>query len=550
MENIKQKQKLGAIYVRESTEEQNDGYSPQKQERTIREYAEKNNIKIVELYKDLLSGQNASKRISFQKMIKDAKDKKFHMVLVFHSSRFARNVEEARKYKNLLRNEYGIDVVSVTQQFGDFNKPDAFLNEGINELFDEHYSKQLSFWMKNAFMEKRQQGYCLGNPPLGYIKKKVGYDKNKKRNIYEQEWYINEKEAKVVKQMYKLYATGKNSLQDIAREFNKKGYLTKNGRAFTFSTIKSMLQNRVYLGFVVSKRRDITDMKGNHKPIISKKLYDKVQKSFHERTRTYGRPVSQQRFYLLQGVLYCYNCIHHIKGKENSKNPKFIPRLYCETSVFRNGKEKYFYGCKFRRENKTCMQDNVSCEVYDKQVLEYMKGFKFSEEMINNILRRIEKMFDEAEKDGGDKDRISVLLKKKQRLNYMFVHTNELSEEDYDKEIKSIDLELSQFDSLGSVRNDYKIKKKEAVEIARNFLSNFSEFWESSDITNQNRRDWILLCIKRIWVKDSKIIAIEPRDEFKALFVSTKLVLTRCPVATQESITLILELCFIPQWEL
>lgn len=54
-----QKPKIGVGYIRESTEEQDKGFSPANQKRTIEEYATRNNIKITEWYKDLVTGTKA-----------------------------------------------------------------------------------------------------------------------------------------------------------------------------------------------------------------------------------------------------------------------------------------------------------------------------------------------------------------------------------------------------------------------------------------------------------------------------------------------------------
>ena len=85
----------------------------------------------MKIYKDLISGTNALKRDSFQRMIEDAQDHKFEVVLVFHTSRFARNVKEARHYKDLLRSKLGIDVISISQNFGDFNDPESAVSRAV-----------------------------------------------------------------------------------------------------------------------------------------------------------------------------------------------------------------------------------------------------------------------------------------------------------------------------------------------------------------------------------------------------------------------------------
>ncbi len=98
----------------------------------------------------------------------DAAEGKFDVVLVFHTSRFARNQVQARRYKQLLRERLGIRVVSVTQPMGeDHTDPSAFLAESIHEMFDEYYSVSLSFWTRSGLKEKARQGHLVGTLPWG-----------------------------------------------------------------------------------------------------------------------------------------------------------------------------------------------------------------------------------------------------------------------------------------------------------------------------------------------------------------------------------------------
>jgi DNA invertase Pin-like site-specific DNA recombinase len=84
----------------------------------------------------------------------DAAAGKFDVVLVYHTSRFARNQVEARRYKQLLRERLGIRVISVTQPMGeDHTDPSAFLAESIYEMFDEYYSVSLSFWTRSCLKD-------------------------------------------------------------------------------------------------------------------------------------------------------------------------------------------------------------------------------------------------------------------------------------------------------------------------------------------------------------------------------------------------------------
>ena len=98
----------------------------------------------------------------------DATERRFDCVLVYHTSRFARNQVEARRYKQMLRERLGIKVISVTQPMGeDHSDPSAFLAESIHEMFDEYYSVSLSFWTRTGLREKARQGHLVGALPWG-----------------------------------------------------------------------------------------------------------------------------------------------------------------------------------------------------------------------------------------------------------------------------------------------------------------------------------------------------------------------------------------------
>jgi DNA invertase Pin-like site-specific DNA recombinase len=86
-------------YIRESTEEQGEGFSPDAQREGIRRFARENDLDLADEYCDFHSGWRKSEaRPQFQRLMADAADGKFDVVLVFHTSRFARNQIEARRY--------------------------------------------------------------------------------------------------------------------------------------------------------------------------------------------------------------------------------------------------------------------------------------------------------------------------------------------------------------------------------------------------------------------------------------------------------------------
>jgi DNA invertase Pin-like site-specific DNA recombinase len=130
-ETVKQR---AVAYVRESTDEQGQGFSPDAQRQTIAKFAAENDLDLIGEYCDFHSGWRKSEaRPEFQRLMADAATGDFDVVLVFHTSRFARNQVESKRYKQLLRERLGIRVVSVTQPMGeDHTDPSSFLAESIH----------------------------------------------------------------------------------------------------------------------------------------------------------------------------------------------------------------------------------------------------------------------------------------------------------------------------------------------------------------------------------------------------------------------------------
>lgn len=159
--------KPAAAYVRVSSEEQTEGWSLDGQEQAIRDYAARNGYEIVAVYRDETSGSK-EKRPGLDKMLMAARQHRFQAIIAMHTSRFFRSVALARRYKDLLRNTLNIDVLFVNQPVVDPNDPMAFMMEGINELFDEYYLYQLSFWTSFGKQTRAQNGMWNGTLPFGY----------------------------------------------------------------------------------------------------------------------------------------------------------------------------------------------------------------------------------------------------------------------------------------------------------------------------------------------------------------------------------------------
>jgi hypothetical protein len=77
--------------------------------------------------------------------------------------------------------------------------------------------------------------------------------------------------------MFERYATGQESDRTIAEWLNSKGARTTRGRTFGADTVREMLVNASYCGYVCGLRDKRREIRGRHNPIVSEELVDRVQ---------------------------------------------------------------------------------------------------------------------------------------------------------------------------------------------------------------------------------------------------------------------------------
>ena len=304
--------KNGAVYIRVSTDDQVE-YSPDAQLKKIKEYAQKNNILITKEFiyiENGVSGRSVAKREQFKKMIATAKSKPkpFDVVLVHAYDRFARNVKESRIYKELLRNDLGIELISVTEDFG--NDKNSFLMEGIKDILNEYYSLNLRDEVLKGMNEKVSRGEINGSARLGY-------------DVINGKLQINQEEANIVKLIFNMYATNYNYM-DIAKHINSLGIKTKRGNKFETRTIKYILRNPVYIGklrwsgngktnYVKHDSNSKTNfIDGIHEPIIDIEVWNKVQEKA-DMNAIFAKPhqcSTVKTWHWLKGLIRCADCGH------------------------------------------------------------------------------------------------------------------------------------------------------------------------------------------------------------------------------------------------
>lgn len=292
-----------------------------------------------------VTGTSDIKRRQFMKMIEDAKNDKFDLIITKEISRFSRNTLDSIKYtRDLL--EYGVAVLFLNDNINTIY-PDSELRLTIMSSMAQDEIRRLSERVKFGMNASINRGKILGHNNL------YGYKKNKNNN----KLIINEKEAKIINEIFRLYAVEKYSLSKISKLLNEKEIKTSNNNNWTSTSIKRVIENPKYKGYYCGKKTEVIDYitkkvkknkiedqiiypdKRKIPPIVSEDLWDKANERLSIRNKKYGSMYKDKLIYKnrypLSAKLYCseHNKLFHRRTQKNKIN------WYCSIYL-QEGKNK------------------------------------------------------------------------------------------------------------------------------------------------------------------------------------------------------------------
>lgn len=300
------------IYVRLSVEEKyykNGTDSLLNQEEIALEYIKnKPDMRLYKVYSD--NGKTGSnfERQGFQDMMYDVYNGKVNCIIVKDLSRFGREYIEMGDYLEKIFPLIGVRFIAINDHY-DNNVTSFDVSVPIKNIINTLYAKDISKKVAAALRIKQQNGEFIGTyAAYGYTKSQE--DKHK--------IVIDEETAPVVKMIFEWkaqgfsYASIGRKLYDMGvmppcRYRYDKGILKDKRYAdvvfWKQGTIKTILQNEVYVGNLVQGRRksrffdgmneiktdkkDWIVVKNTHEPIVSHELFDTVQKELAKTREKY-----------------------------------------------------------------------------------------------------------------------------------------------------------------------------------------------------------------------------------------------------------------------
>ncbi|WP_297422681.1 recombinase family protein [Clostridium sp.] len=237
-----------AIYSRKS-KFTGKGESIENQVQMCKDYANLNlRDKVIDefiIYEDEgFSGGNTN-RPEFQRMMNDAENKKFDILICYRLDRISRNVADFSTTLQILQ-QYNIDFVSIREQF-DTSSPMGRAMIYIASVFAQLERETIAERIKDNMLALARTGRWLGGvPPLGYKSTPLKYvDEDMKEHSMSKLTAVPE-ELKLVKLIFDKYLETK-SLYGVESYLLENHFRTKRGSDFSKSNLRWILTNPVYV---------------------------------------------------------------------------------------------------------------------------------------------------------------------------------------------------------------------------------------------------------------------------------------------------------------
>lgn len=206
-------------------------------------------------------------------------------------------------FLSLIR-EHDVQLISATEHI-DLDTPHGELNALMMMAFNQYYVSDVKYKQKIKYYNAREHGIFVGGtPPFGYSR-----DVDDLTPVPE--------EVAVLKDIFKRFLSGKLTME-IAASLNQKGHKTRRGSNFSAQSVKAILENPIYAGFIAGNPDEDGSrplVKGQHQAIIPRRKWLEVQKTLTRRKEVREASKADPKILhtyntnkyeaLLKGLAYC-----------------------------------------------------------------------------------------------------------------------------------------------------------------------------------------------------------------------------------------------------
>lgn len=320
------------LYARKSTEQdERQAMSIDSQIKEMMDLANREQLQVVTIKQESYSAKASAKRPIFNSLLEEIRNDQYDGILTWAPDRLSRNAGDLGSLVDLMDAGKLQKIRTFGQSFSNTPNEKFLLMILCSQAKLENDNRGIN--VKRGIRAKCETGWRPCMPPLGYFTR--GASGNGKDVI------IDEERAPYIKQMFEMSATGKSG-RHIRQWLEDNGVRTRGDKLIPLSMIYRMLGSTFYYGEFEYPKGSGKWYQGNHEPLITKELFDKVQ----EQLKVPIKAKWGSKEFPFKQFMKCYSCgsslVGEIKIKKLKDGSENMHTYYhCSRQVDRTCKEPY-----------------------------------------------------------------------------------------------------------------------------------------------------------------------------------------------------------------
>lgn len=426
------------LYARKSSEsDERQTMSIDSQIKEMITLAERDGHQIALIKQESHSAKASGMRPVFTEMLEEIRSGKYNGILTWAADRLSRNAGDLGSLVDLMDQGKLVKIQTYGQSFSNSPNEKFLLMILCSQAKLENDNRGIN--VKRGLKAKCEMGIRPGLAPVGYT--------NLIKNDRIREIILDQERAPIVKEMFDRVGNHGQSGRIIKRWLTSIDFHTRAGYSLVLSKIYKTLQNPFYYGeFEYGGKW----YKGTHQPLISKELFDKVQKQLQVPPKKWHKHT-----FPFKNLCKCASCGSAVTAEVKYKKLKgggFNQHIY--------------YHCA-RSKDYECEEPYITEDDLIKQLILYIEQNKveFKQKLISSKLEKDIQRFHRLRKEVLHQQWISGNLEKldlPEENNF----NNQMAKE-YVLHVLKLGSSEDRQEVMGMIKTKFKLKDRKLLKIIK-----------------------------------------------------------------------------------
>lgn len=355
------------LYARKSTEsDERQAMSIDSQIKEMQAMAAREGLNVTAMKKESFSAKQSGCRPVFNQLLHDIRNGEYDGILTWAPDRLSRNAGDLGSLVDLMDMNKLQQIRTYSQSFSNTPNEKFLLMILCSQAKLENDNRGIN--VKRGIRAKCEMGWRPGSAPIGYVNRAFGGV----RDIV-----IDTERAPIIKEMFERSGLLHQSGRTIKDWLDGSGFTTKVGAQLSLSQIYRILTNPFYYGYFEYPAGGPL-YKGQHQPIITKELFDKVRTRMDQLVPEKSAWGSKQ--FPFKHLFYCGTCGSRLTVEEHFKKRAD------------GGKNRHvYYRCTKSTKDPDCPERSITAPIITDQILAMIEEGQFDDlEVTEKLYKRIE----------------------------------------------------------------------------------------------------------------------------------------------------------------